>query len=672
MNAKSHLNICNLFSESTAKPVINLLTNNFRQYIDIMPESVAVVNKQGIILEWNIITSQVTGLSADKVIGRHWREIFDITTQSDTVDHTEFITLFEDSLNNLGQPGDKVTARKTRIFNLFIDNQPKWCEYFILPLSRDGEPVLSIISRDITARTLMENELMAYRDHLEDIVDQRTAELQEANAMLQTEIAYRQAVEAKLREKNQQLELIMETAQTPIYLKDGQGYFLQVNQAFVDLFGYSPEQVIGNTMADLISSENLPLHLEVDHQIEEAPTSYRHQTTILFKDGIIRDLIFNLSALVDEQGKFAGQVGVVTDITDKMSFDKKLNHSRAWFDHCFNNNLYGICITKAESGEIVDMNDTALHMFGYEKEALIGHTLVDSGIWANSYGRDKLLQDMEVNGYIVNCEVTFRDIKGNLIPFLLSSHKFEFENEFYLFTVLNNVREYIQAAKDIARLDRLNIIGEMAASIGHEIRNPMTAVKGLLQLIKNEEQHDGHNDFFDLMIGEMDRANSIITEFLSLAPDKLSQPQYMSLNQIINNVYPLLNAEALCQDKHIILQLDEVPALKLDANEIRQLIVNLVKNALEASQPKDYVTITTTRINDGIRLAIIDQGSGIPAEVLDNIWKPFITTKINGTGLGLPVCFSIASRHQATIKAISNSSGTTIEVVFPLTASLSD
>lgn len=672
MNANPHLTLNNPSSKSTGKaPMVNFLTEDFRQYINTLPEAVTVVNKLGIILEWNIVTSQITGLSADKAIGRHWRDVYDISTQFDPTDHTEFITFLEDTLSNLDQPWDKIaTSRESRVFDIFIDNQPKRCEYFLVPMSREGEPVLTMVCKDITARTLMEKELMAYRNHLEDIVDQRTAELQEANALLQMEIAHRQAVEAELRERNQQLELIMATAQTPIYLKDSQGHFLQVNQAFYDMFNLTSEQVIGNTMAHFISPDYHSLHQQVDDQIAEAPTSYRHQTTILFKDGAIRDLIFNLSALIDEQGKFAGQVGVVTDITDKISFDNKLNHSRAWFDHCFNNNLYGITITKAESGEVVDINDTAIKMFGFEKEVLIGRSMTDVGIWPDQSDRDKLLQEINIDNYVLNHETTLRDINGNLIPCLLSAHKFEFENEYYLFTALNNVMEYIQAAQDLARLDRLNIIGEMAASIGHEIRNPMTAVKGLLQLIKNEEHHEGHDDFFDLMIDEMDRANAIITEFLSLAPDKLSHPQYMNLNHIINNIYPLLNAEALCQDKCIILQLDDIPFLWLDANEIRQLIVNLVKNALEASLPKTTVTIATSKTNDGTKLAIIDHGSGIPAEVLNNIWKPFVTTKENGTGLGLPVCFSIAARHQATIKAVSDSSGTTIEVIFSATTSL--
>jgi len=192
----------------------------------------------------------------------------------------------------------------------------------------------------------------------------------------------------------------------------------------------------------------------------------------------------------------------------------------------------------------------------------------------------------------------------------------------------------------------------------------MTAVRGILQL--NKGNHPDQQDIFELLIGELDRANSIITEFLNLAPNKVSYPQLTSLNKIINAIYPLLTAEAISQEKHLQLQLETIPDLWLDSNEIRQLVVNLVKNALDAIEPKSLVTIATSAVNNSVLLRVIDNGPGIPAEVIDTIWKPFVTTKPDGTGLGLPVCYTIATRHQATIRVISNSSETAFEVAFPV------
>ena len=220
--------------------------------------------------------------------------------------------------------------------------------------------------------------------------------------------------------------------------------------------------------------------------------------------------------------------------------------------------------------------------------------------------------------------------------------------------------------KEVARLAQLNLVGEIAAGIGHEIRNPMTTVRGFLQLIGSRKKYVEDKDYFDLMISELDRANAIITEFLTMAKNKPVEKKRNNLNRIIQTLSPLLESDAIKHNVQLKMDLEVVPDLLLDEKEIKQIIYNLIRNALDATPAGSTITIKTFLEPEAIVLAVQDQGPGIDPEILDKIGTPFFTTKDHGTGLGLAVCYSIANRHNADIKIETSSAGTTFYVKFYL------
>ena len=236
--------------------------------------------------------------------------------------------------------------------------------------------------------------------------------------------------------------------------------------------------------------------------------------------------------------------------------------------------------------------------------------------------------------------------------------------------ILWNTIKQKEIEKQIARLDRLNIIGEMAAGIAHEVRNPMTTVRGFLQMLAKKEHNTPNISFYNIMIEELDRANGIITEFLSLAKNKAVNLKYVNLNQIIRTIVPLIEADARVSNKNIILELSEIPDLFIDEKEIRQIILNMARNGLEAMKERGEVRIRTYCESNVVVMAIADQGSGIKKEILENIGIPFQTTKDNGTGLGLPVCYSIAARHNAKISVETGPLGTEFFIKFKVAGDL--
>ena len=231
-----------------------------------------------------------------------------------------------------------------------------------------------------------------------------------------------------------------------------------------------------------------------------------------------------------------------------------------------------------------------------------------------------------------------------------------------------SIQKNLRLARDFeheaARLDRLNLVGEMAAGIGHEIRNPMTTVRGFLQLLSGKSDNRQYKEYYDLMIEELDRANSVITEFLSLAKNRAINLVPSNLNQILKVVYPMLKAEATLNQKYIKLDLGELPDLLLDEKEIYQLMLNLIRNALESMSAGGNVTVRTYTDGEEIVLSVQDQGQAIEKNVLEKLGTPFFTTKDYGTGLGLASCYSIADRHNASIEVATGPGGTTFYVKF--------
>lgn len=233
-------------------------------------------------------------------------------------------------------------------------------------------------------------------------------------------------------------------------------------------------------------------------------------------------------------------------------------------------------------------------------------------------------------------------------------------------SIIADITERKLMEQEMSHIERLNLVGEMAAGIAHEIRNPLTTVRGFLQSFMRRTEFSQYNSQFNLMITELDRANSIITEYLSLARNKRLDQSPQSLNKIVETMLPLMESDALLNEKWIVLELsDDVPSLILDVQEMRQLILNLVRNGLEAMLPGGKLTIGTFSEDEQVILFIQDQGEGIPTEIMQKLGTPFMTTKETGTGLGLPICFSIANRHHAKIDVQTGETGTTFMVKFP-------
>jgi len=229
----------------------------------------------------------------------------------------------------------------------------------------------------------------------------------------------------------------------------------------------------------------------------------------------------------------------------------------------------------------------------------------------------------------------------------------------------HDVTELQRLKDEVDRMERLSLVGQMAASITHEIRNPMAVIRGFIQLL-NERSPSDQKSYFRIVLDELDRANAIINDFLSLAQNRIVEKLPSSLNELLSDLLPLIWADANMRGQMVDIRLDEnIDLFPMNSKEMKQLILNLSRNGMEAMNDKGVLRIETLNLPDSVQLRVIDSGTGIPPEKLERLFEPFYTTKANGTGLGLALCLSIVERHNGKIHVESEAGkGTTFIVSF--------
>ncbi|MBJ6363984.1 ATP-binding protein [Paenibacillus sp. GCM10012307] len=213
--------------------------------------------------------------------------------------------------------------------------------------------------------------------------------------------------------------------------------------------------------------------------------------------------------------------------------------------------------------------------------------------------------------------------------------------------------------------EKLTLAGTLAAGIAHEIRNPLTSLKGFIQLGRGKNPQ-----YTDLMLTEIDRINGIVSELLELAVPKPTTLERVRLDSLLNNVVLLLNAQANLYNVELKIGQeveDDVFVVQGEENKLKQVFINLIKNAIESMDDGGGIDIHLTSSNQWAKVQITDQGGGIRTEMLERLGEPFYTTKEQGTGLGIMICNRIVSEHKGVLDFQNNGQGgTTVTVKLPI------
>ncbi|MGM0751589.1 MAG: ATP-binding protein [Bacillota bacterium] len=259
----------------------------------------------------------------------------------------------------------------------------------------------------------------------------------------------------------------------------------------------------------------------------------------------------------------------------------------------------------------------------------------------------------------------YKDITGNIVNFMASQIILYFI--FHLTSLrMNKQRLYYE---QVQQAERMRTTGQLAAAVAHEIRNPLTVVNGFLQFyVKDPSFTDNQKQNFALMMNELDTAEHVISQFLSVSkPDSGEKMDHVDVEDVLQDVTELLSMYGLLNDNSIDLQVEKAIHIAGNSIEIKQLLINLIKNAIEASPHSGSVSIKAFKQKAEVVIQIIDNGQGMTNEELKSLGTPFYSLKSKGTGLGLMICYNIVEKYNGAIHFDSEpGNGTTVTLRFPL------
>jgi two-component system, sporulation sensor kinase B len=253
---------------------------------------------------------------------------------------------------------------------------------------------------------------------------------------------------------------------------------------------------------------------------------------------------------------------------------------------------------------------------------------------------------------------------GNFVNFVASQIII-----YFIFYLANaRIKKLQLYYEQIQHSERLRTTGQLAAAVAHEIRNPLTVVKGFLQVFEQDSSFsDDRKGHFTLMIDELNTAEQVISQFLTVAkPDKENITENVNVKVVLQSVTDLLHSYGLLHDNRIELKVTEDCTISANTIEFKQLFINIIKNAIEASNIGDLVLVTAGREKDFVVIKVIDHGQGMSEAEVASLGIPFYSLKSKGTGLGMMICFNIVEKFKGTIDFQSSlGHGTTVTIRFP-------
>jgi nitrogen-specific signal transduction histidine kinase len=320
---------------------------------------------------------------------------------------------------------------------------------------------------------------------------------------------------------------------------------------------------------------------------------------------------------------------------------------------------------------LVDISDTACSILGVVKEQVINKPLEE--VFALVPKEHQLVERAILDGLIVRNYAVSWTNNHQRYELLMDSHllKDERGNTVGAYVIFKDVSNLRSLEERVRKSDRLAMIGQIAAGTAHEIRNPLTSVKGFLQVLNKTLKEKGmtkETGYTEIMLQEIDRINGLISEILLLSKPTEGSLKPVNISTVLKEILPIINNEAILHG--IIVQYEaagDVPHVVADKELLKQVFLNICKNGIEAMSENGTLMITEKidRKGRNVCVDISDSGPGIPSFLIDKIFDPFFTTKGTGIGLGLSICQRIIHDVGGTIRVSSKGFGTTFTISIP-------
>ncbi|MEM3356499.1 MAG: PAS domain S-box protein, partial [Candidatus Bathyarchaeia archaeon] len=417
----------------------------------------------------------------------------------------------------------------------------------------------------------------------------------------------------------------------------------------------------------------------------------RYEIILYTKDGKPRVLQVSASPLWNEKGEYKGAISIIMDVTERRRMEERLKESEERLKRLIEYAPDAIYINDLQ-GRFINGNKQAEALIGYRKEELVGKSFFEAGIFPREYlpkikeaiaknmrGEKYGPEEFELirkNGERICVEVSSFPVSSGgkievigIVRDITDRKQMQIKLEEYAQHLEELVEQRTKALKEaqeqLIKAERLAAIGQVAAMVGHDLRNPLTGINSAVYYLKNKLATCADKKIMDMLklIEEsVEHANNIIADLMEYSREIKLELTETTPKGLMEEALSLVQVPEKIQITDLTL---DSPKIAVDAEKMKRVFINIIKNAVDAMPNGGKLTIKSKEANGNVEISFTDTGKGMTKEVMDKIWTPFFTTK--SRGMGLPICKRIVEAHggKISVKSAVNE-GTTFTVTVPI------
>jgi len=499
------------------------------------------------------------------------------------------------------------------------------------------------------------------------------------------DISARKRLTKELEESEKKYRELFDRVDQGIYISTKEGKFNDCNEAMLRILGYENKEEF--------------LQIDIARDLYVAPEDRKKFQEIIENDGFVRNyevefkkkngekipILLTADVRRDEEGEVIGYQGLNIDISERIRMQRALEEKNRFLSNLLDSSVD--CIVAADTkGTVIFFNKAAERLTGYTSEEVIGKFHITKFYpldVAKDIMRKLRSNDFGGRGRLESLRITLRAKNGQEIPVSTSaSIVYEGDKELASLGIFTDLREKLKMEKELQEAqmrlihsEKMASLGSLSAGVAHEINNPLGGILIYASLLMEEFESEDDPRVQDLkrIVEEGTRCKEIVKSLLEFGRQTESRFEPVDINKAINDGLFFLENQALFHNIRITKQLDPaLPLIQGDANQMKQVFMNIMVNAAEAmADGGGSLTIRTgvNRYASSIFISFVDNGAGIPPKIQSKIFDPFFTTKDvgKGTGLGLSTSYGIVQSHHGNIEVESEvGEGTTFRITLPL------
>ena len=606
-------------------------TKRFEKIAEMGEDGIIVFDEDSRIEFANQMATEIIGLAKDQILGR---EFFSLIGKSDE----EFLEEMVMRGEGLGQKVcTEMSIRTPR-------GQVKETEVCIAPTrSEDGRMKMYAYLRDITERKRFERDL---------------------------------------RESEEKYRNLFERVRHGLFISSREGCFLDCNPALLEMAGYPDKEEF--------------LRIDIAEELYANPEDRRRFQRLVEERGFVKDfevefkkkngkkitVLLTAHAKKDEEGTIIGYEGINIDITDRKRMERELKEANKFLVNLIESSVDGIIVTDMK-GDILMFNRGAENLLGYSAQEVVGKMNIRS-IYPPGVAKEVMEKlkspDFGGVGKLTSFPIIHRRKDGELIEGDLSASLIYDEegNEIASVGIFKDLRERLGIERELQKMreallqsEKLAAMGRLTSQIAHELNNPIYGIMNTLELLKTEIPPESkRRRILELSLSETQRLSEMLKNMLSFSKPEEEARKRININELLEGI--LLMMERQMREATIKVETyfdEQIPEIMASTNQMRQVILNMFKNAKEAMPQGGTLTVRTEREEQRILIHIQDTGMGIPEGIRNKIFDAFFTTKqkVKGVGLGLSVCYGIIKDHGGEVKVESEEGkGSTFTISLPV------